>query len=171
MKIRRRHFRAAVLVSILAAVLTGCAKGAEPAAAALSSADIPIQPQQGKELIWNGKISYDLPVIDFVDSKTGFAVKERTDAQLRLLSTQDGGTHWKEQNLPGKYIRSLDFIKAKTGYALVEDNCFSSAGQLQCKQIRLLKTGDGGSSWIQNGSPNPKRTTAKALPFCINCRL
>ncbi|UYO02737.1 WD40/YVTN/BNR-like repeat-containing protein [Paenibacillus sp. PSB04] len=148
MRIRRRHFRAAVLVSIVAAVLTGCAKGTEPAAVALSSADIPIQPQQGKELIWNGNIPYDLPVIDFVDSINGFAVKERTDAQLRLLSTQDGGTQWQEQNLPGKYIRSLDFINAKTGYALVEDNCSSSAGQLQCKQIRLLKTGDGGRSWI-----------------------
>lgn len=165
MRIRRRHFRAAVLVSILAAVLTGCAKGAEPAAAALSSADIPIQPQQGKELIWNGNIPYDLPVIDFVDSKTGFAVKERTDAQLRLLSTQDGGTHWQEQNLPGKYIRSLDFINAKTGYALVEDNCSSSAGQLQCKQISLLKTGDGGRSWMTKWKSESQEDHSQGNPI------
>ncbi|WP_179281056.1 YCF48-related protein [Paenibacillus sp. XY044] len=147
MKIRRGHFRAASLLVLLAAALTGCAKGAEPTTASLSTADVPVQLQQGKALKWNGNISYDLPVIDFVDSKTGFAVKERSDAHLRLLSTHDGGTHWQERDLPGEYVRSLDFINAKTGYALAEENCSSSVGQLQCKQISLLKTGDGGRTW------------------------
>ncbi|MBB3126878.1 photosystem II stability/assembly factor-like uncharacterized protein [Paenibacillus rhizosphaerae] len=164
MRTRRGFFRAAVLMAILAAALTGCAKGPERATAALSSADIPIQMQQGKELQWKGDVPYDLPVIDFVDSKTGFAVKERTDAHLTLLSTHDGGKHWQEQELPGEYIRSLDFVNAQNGYALIENNCSSSEGQLQCKQISLLKTGDGGRTWTTKWKSESQEDHSQGTP-------
>lgn len=97
--------------------------------------------------ILNKKKPYHLPIVDFVDEHTGFAVKEQYDVSISLLSTQDGGAHWMESGMPGEYIRSLKFVNSRTGWALVEEQCNTIDGPVICKQIRLLKTTDGGASW------------------------
>jgi photosystem II stability/assembly factor-like uncharacterized protein len=90
--------------------------------------------------------NYDIPIIDFVNDKTGFAVKQKYASSLTLISTKDGGAHWNEKKLPGQLVRSLDFIDANTGWLLIQEGC-STNGLTVCNKIRLLQTKDAGTSW------------------------
>lgn len=139
------------------------AHGIQAAAVAADKPAAALDPKKGSEVKWTPSVHYDLPVIDFVDTQTGFAMKEMGDATLRLLTTADGGAHWQERKVSGEYVRSLDFVNAQTGYVLIEEQC-SESGKLQCKQIRLLKTRDGGRTWNTVWQAVSKEDRSRANP-------
>ncbi|MWV43226.1 hypothetical protein GRF59_06240 [Paenibacillus sp. HJL G12] len=104
--------------------------------------------QEGSPVKIENTVSpFDIPVIDFVNDTTGFAVKQKYGESLTLISTTDGGEHWAEKKLPGQFVRSMDFVDGKTGWVLIEEGCTTS-GTTTCKTMRLLKTSNAGNSWI-----------------------
>ena len=77
-----------------------------------------------------------LPLLSFADMQHGWA----TDGTL-LYSTVDGGNHWLKLS-PGASFRNiaqLDFVSASVGWAISSTSPTASS---------LLKTVDGGRSWI-----------------------
>lgn len=103
----------------------------------------------------NSDSSYNIPVIDFLNDKTGFAVKQKYAESLTLISTKDGGAHWNEKKLPGQLVRSLDFIDANTGWLLIQEDC-SAKGTIVCSKIRLLQTKNAGTTWTTKWQASSK---------------
>ena len=103
--------------------------------------------QKGSPVKINNSLkAYDIPVMDFVDEKNGFAVKQAYAESLSLISTSDGGAHWEEKSLPGELVAGLDFIDRQNGWILFQEGCVAK-GTTVCKSIRLSRTTDGGDTW------------------------
>lgn len=94
----------------------------------------------------NRSSTFELPVVDFVNGDTVFAVKQAYAESLSLISTTDGGAHWKEKPLPGELVLGLDFSDGQNGWSLIQEGC-SAKGTTVCKTIRLIRTKNGGDTW------------------------
>lgn len=95
-----------------------------------------------------------LSSVDFVDANTGYAV----GGAGTILKTTDGGENWTILD-PGimASFKSVDFIDANTGYA---------AGNHSTYGIKILKTTDGGISWIPHlSSPQDERGWLNSIYF------
>lgn len=69
---------------------------------------------------------------DFVTPATGFAVTDPTSfGRSVFLRTADGGAHWSRIRGP-QYVRDVDFVSARTGFALGS---------------KLYRTDDAGVTW------------------------
>lgn len=83
----------------------------------------------------------EIDLIDFIDEETGFASDHRS-----LFKTTDGGAHWDSlpsylNPLPAKSgIFTMRFLDRQTGFL-----AFDSA--------KILKTGDGGTTWRRVATP------------------
>jgi photosystem II stability/assembly factor-like uncharacterized protein len=54
-----------------------------------------------------------------------------------VFKTVDGGKSWSQQTIGGKYLRSVDFVNATTGWIGTIDDPF-----------RFFGTHDGGDTWV-----------------------
>jgi BNR/Asp-box repeat. len=97
---------------------------------------------------WNRQLAGPAEVIGeylrFFDASNGLLVVLGT--QAALYRTNDGGNTWSRQPLTraGGYVLSADFIDADHGWLLAQASTEGEA---------LLRTDDGGRSWIGLGSP------------------
>ncbi len=97
---------------------------------------------------WNRQLAASSEVIGeylrFFDTSNGVLVVLGT--QSALYRTTDGGTTWGRQPLTraGGYVLSADFVDADHGWLLAQASTEGEA---------LMRTDDGGRSWIGLGSP------------------
>jgi photosystem II stability/assembly factor-like uncharacterized protein len=97
---------------------------------------------------WNRQLAAPAEVIGeymrFFDASNGLVVVLGTEAAL--YRTNDGGDSWSRQPLAlaSGYVVSADFVDANHGWLLAEA---ATEGEV------LLRTDDGGRSWVGLGSP------------------
>ncbi|MGB8508834.1 MAG: YCF48-related protein, partial [Pyrinomonadaceae bacterium] len=94
--------------------------------------------QQSGTLAW-------LHAVFFTDTERGWAV----GGKGALLSTPDGGVHWRARRSPTEdTLRDIFFTDERTGWIVCERSIY----QLQTKdepRSYLLRTTDGGDSWAR----------------------
>lgn len=88
----------------------------------------------------------------FVNATTGYAVSR----DGRIIKTVDGGLRWTElvSNVTF-YLKRIQFVNNQTGYIIGGD----SSGSY------LLKTQDGGSSWVKSNLNNPEAGWPEGMFF------
>jgi len=64
-----------------------------------------------------------------------------------LLATADGGATWKLQRVPALYQSTYRFADESIGWLAGYDGCAVTTGTLQCTQLAVFATIDGGAAW------------------------
>lgn len=107
----------------------------------------PYQPDDAAGWCWQevvGHVKY-LNDVSFWDARTGWAVGERG----AILHTSDGGQTWQWQNGPvTATLQHVDFVSPQTGWIL------GTYRYRRGPDVVLLKTDDGGSTWIEQPIPS-----------------
>jgi photosystem II stability/assembly factor-like uncharacterized protein len=94
----------------------------------------------------------------YFDSKNALVAAEFEEGyrlQLRLLSTADGGLHWRAADLPagpftGWSAQSIDFADRNNGWLMIGLGSFGDVACGQAKEaVAIYRTRDGGATWSE----------------------
>jgi len=88
---------------------------------------------------------------------------QESSPKIIIYRTKDGGQNWKNVEISRTYsthITSLSFSDSTHGWLLASDG-----GAAGSEWVDVFKTSDGGASWKQAASANPKQEIPNGIPF------
>ncbi len=103
-----------------------------------------------------------LHTVHFVDANNGWV----GGSKGTVLITSDGGTTWRHgTKFTSDTIRKIHFVDKNIGWALCERDIYTLGGQAPSY---LMRTGDGGKTWVKSEFEDSNRRRITKLVFGSN---